>query len=450
MYANRALDKCLRSMSESCAGLIEERLNDGAYLARIQMPVFKNGQLASSRTEETTDYRKLRHDAATNQRWTDYDAFNASVDIVKNDAEKLRGDGPHDEGPGDFARKQLALFVAQLAKDGGHKSPVALRATLSRFCGHLSDLHHTTYIAPLYNVQGDFSAMRLALNLHVRKATTDEYARIVRLQSVPVREIDTYRRRLKFVLSYHVPGSPSKDALQKAISEYSLAVNLLKLFKYGYPQFGRVYEIESEHMEAGRIESTQSYYENPTAFRETRVTKNDARRFGEFYCTVVKRIGDDKKRQFVSNAIGRFGMAYVHRSPANKIVDYVISLEALLTSSAGDTALKLAHRTAALYADTDTERVETWEFMKQAYNFRSGIVHGSKKRTVTMRSSTLSIEDVEQRLHRIAKKSIPRMIGLLGSYKNQNEVLCALDRSIYDRKEMHNIRKAWGPKSRYG
>ena len=449
MYANRALDKCLRSLSESCAGLIDERLNDGAYLARVRVPVFKNGQLTDSRTQETTDYRKLRHDVANNKRWTDYDAFNASVDIVKNDAGKLRGDGPHDEGPDDFARKQLALFVAQLAKDGGHKSPAALRAALSRFCDHLSDLRHTTYIAPLYNVKGDFT-MRLAPNLHVRKATADEYGRIVRLQSVPVREIDTYRRRLKFVLSCSVPGSPSKDALQEAIKTYSLAVSLLKLFKDGYPQFGRVYEVESEHMDAGRIESTQSYYENPTAFKETRMTKNDARRFGEFYRTVVKRIGEDKKRQFVSNAIGRFGMAYVHRNPANKIVDYVISLEAMLMSSPGESTLKLAHRTAALYADTDAERVETWEFMKQAYNFRSGIVHASKERPFKMRSSIVSVEEVELWLHKIAKRSIPRMIGLLGSYKSQDDILGALDRSVYDRKEMRSVRKAWGPKPNHG
>lgn len=444
MYRNSNLDKYLRKMSKNCAELIDEMLDDRTYVTHTQVPVFKNGYLASTRNEKVIDYRKIRFAVTRNKQWTGNSSFNICKNILKSDVTILRGDGPHDDDPDDFAVKQLALFVAQLAKDNGHKSPTKFRTTLSKFYCHLrADLHQTTYIAPLYSVKGGFSMIRLPPNLHVREVTVNEYSRIVRLQSIHMRELDQYQRRLKFVLSCNLPGPPSKDLLQKAISDYSLALSLLKLFKDGYPQFGRVYEIESEYMDVGRIESTPSYYENPTEFKEIQMSKADVKKFEMFYHAVTKKRNEIKKPEFLFNAIARFGMAYVHRSSSNKIVDYVISLEALLTDSPGESTLKLAHRTAALYADTDSERVDTWEFMKQVYGFRSGMVHKSEERPVKIRSATIGVDDVESRLYKITKRSIHRMIGLLGPYKKQKEILDALDRSIYDRKEMGMVRKMW-------
>ena len=442
MYINKRLDQYLRKLSEDCADLIDARLNDRSYAIRVNTPVRKNDKLVSIREEHSTDYHKFLHDVKNNELWKSYSHFTISKNILKSKY-KLRSNS-HDDELDHFAHTQIALFVTQLAKHGGHKSPIALRHTLSKFWKHLNkDLHNTTYIAPLYNIMGDFSTIQLTNNICVRPVTEEEYSKIVRLQSVPLREIDTYRKRLKFVLSCSMPGSPSADLVQQATSEYSFVVNLLKLFTDGYPQFGRVYEVESEHLDVGMIEPQGSYYENPTAFKETTINKNNARRFEAFYCMAIKRLDAVKNPEFMRNAIARFGMAYVHRTPSNKIVDYVISLEALLVPDPGESTQKLAHRTAALYADTDLQRAETWEFIKQAYSFRSGIVHKSQERPIKIRSSTLGVEDVEAILHKIAKESILRMLGLMGSYKNQKDILSVLDRSIYDRNEMREVRKAW-------
>ena len=443
MYANENLNKCLRGLSESCAGLIEERLHDGSYAVRAKAPVFENGQLVSCRITEAVDYCKIRHDAANNECWTAYAQFNSALNILKKDVKKLRGGAPHDKVPGDFARRQLALFVAQLAKDGGHKSPAALRATLSKFCKHLNGLDHVTYISPLYNVSGDFSTICLEPYLHIREATAEEYSRIVNLQDVPMDEIDPCRRRLKFVLSWSLPRLPTHIALSIATSAYSFALGVLKMFKDGYPQFGSVYEIESEHIDACGIGYPQSYYENPDAPIESQLTKNDARRLEVFYTTIVKNITTGEDNSSILNAIERFSMAYVHRAPNNRILDYVISLEALLAPSHKDLSSKLASRTATLYADTDVERVETQEFIKQAYNFRNGIVHESTPRSFKKGSSTLSIEEAESKLYDIGKKSILRFISLLGSYKNWEAVLCVLDLSTYEGNKMRDIKRVW-------
>ena len=449
MDGNMDLDKHLNNLSENCAEIIDEMLDDVTHTMQAWVPVFKNGQLASTRRENATDYRKIRHIVMMDKRWTDNPAFIASKKILMNEAKALRGDGQHHDKPDDFATKQLALFVAQLAKSKKERSAASFNDTLSKFHSHLNaNLRHTTYITPLYSVRGDFT-IRLAPDLHVRKATAEEYYRIIRLQNVQVRELDQYQRRLEFVLSCRMPGPTNKAQSQKVTSAYSFAVSLLKLFKDGYPQFGRVYEIESEYMEVGKIELIESYYENPTAFKEVQMTKSDAQQFEVFYQTVIQKPNKVKNAEFLNSAIARFGMAYMHQNVTNKILDYVISLEALLTNSRSESTFRLAHRTAALYADTDCERVHTWEFIKQAYAFRSGVVHESKERRITMHGKPITNDRAEHMLHKIVKKSIHRMVGLLGPYEKQEHILAALDRSMYDRIEMDAIRKTWRPIKSY-
>ena len=445
MDKNGDLDTHLKNLSENCAEFMDEMLDDVTHVMQVWVPVFKNGQLASTRKENSTDYRKIRHAVMRDKRWTDDAAFIASKKILIREENALRGNGQHHDEPAHFATKQIALFVAQLAKNKKERSATAFNYTLSKFYDHMNaNLSHTTYIAPLYSVKGDFT-IRLAANLHVREVTEDEYSRIVRLQNTQIRELDQYQRRLKFVLSCKLPGPTNRTRLQKVTSIYSFAISLLNLFKDGYPQFGRVYEIESEHMEVGRIELMKSHYENPAAFKEMRMTKGDASQFATFYQTVIQKPKKVKKVEFLNSAVARFGMAYAHQNVANRIVDYVISLETLLTTSPGESRLKLAHRTAALYADTDSGRVCTWEFIKQAYGFRSGMVHESKGRPVIMFGTPITSDKVVSILHKIAKESIHRMVGLLGQYEKQKDILNALDRSIYDRKEMGAIRKMWRP-----
>ena len=443
-FEDEKLHDYLKRMSESCDGAIDNILKDPKYKIRAPVPRFKNGFLSDIREEEIIDYRKIRFDVQKCRLLKD-SFFVKSKDILIQSAMKLGIGCLQDNDQDDFAKGQLALFVAQFAKDKRRMTPASVfDTTLSKFYNHLSaNLCSTTYITPLYSVRGDFSEIILDKNLRIREIAEHEYSRLVRL-SIPMKEIDHNQRRLKFVLSCSVSG-PSDKRLQEAMRIYSFVLDLLKLFKDGYPQLGRVYEIESEHLEVGKIESTSSSYENPPVFKQVQIGKKDRQVFAEFYSIVTKRRDEISKPEFLLNSIERFGMAHVQRTSANKIVDYVISLETLLTNSPGESTLKLAHRTTALYADTDAERVETWELMKRAYSFRSGMVHKSKGRPVKIRSTNMRDADVARILDKIAKKSIYRMIGLLEKYKKQEDILDALDRSIYNRKEMDDIREKWRP-----
>lgn len=444
MRVNRYLTQHLKKLSQFCSDLVEEMLNDDKYRALAHVPVFKKEQLTDIvRRPDALDYRKMRYDIEHDKRWTDAPPFKIAKNILKNDSRTLRGNEPHYDNDDDFATKQIAMFAAQLAACGGHKTHDAFRTTLSKFYGHLgSNMTHTTYVTPLYSVNGDFSEIRLSPELRIRRVTDVEYSKIVRLD-LTMEDIPMYQRGLRFVLVCRKPGPPSKQLQQEATSRYILALNVLRLFKDGDPQFGRVYESESEYMDVGSIEALRSHYENPVAFKKIRMSETDVRKFESLYGMIAKKVGGQKKSEFLHNVINRFGMAHMHRTHAGKIVDYVIALEALLTDSPGESTLKLAHRTAAICADTDSDRVDTWEFIRRAYNFRSGIVHKSEERQIKIRSSVMEVGDVDSRLHVITKKSILRMMALLDMYKAQKDVLDALDRSMYNRKELSRLQKIW-------
>lgn len=444
MRADRYLTQHLKKLSQLCSGLIEEMLDGEKYRTQAHVPSFDKGRLVKIiQQQDSLNFRKMRYDIERDKRWTGSPSFKIAKNILKNRAEELRGGGSHYDDDDVFATKQIALFVTQLALRGGHKDHDAFRATLSKFYRHLSNcLKHATYVTPLYNTGGDFSEIKLSPNLRIRRVTDAEYSKIVRLDTA-MENVPIYKRRLRFVLVCREAGPPSKQLQQEATSKYVLALNALRLFKDGDPQFGRVYGIESEHMDVGTIETLQSHYENPVAFKEVGLSGTDVRKFESFHSMMAKRLEDPKRSGFLHNVISRFGMAHMHRMHANRIVDYVIALEALLTDSPGESTLKLAHRTAAICADTDSDRVNTWEFIKRAYNFRSGIVHKSEERKITVRSSVMEVKDVDSRLHGITKKSILRMVALLGTYKSQKDVLDALDRSMYDRKELARLQKTW-------
>ena len=441
---DKNLRKYLKSFAENCTGMLESLKDDNRYVKTVKVPIFLNEQLADIVEETRTDYSKIMFDIKTGKHLTDNPHFKIVMNILKFKLKNTQKNGmPKTQDLGRIAIEQLSRFVIQYMKEMNTNPTIAFRRAMSSFSKHLeNNLFSTLYITPLYSVTGDFNMIRFSPSLYIRKVTMDEYSKIVRLQNLPLGEIDQYQRRLKFILACNIPNDTA-DLQSEALRQYAFVLNLLKLFKNGYPQFGRTYMLDSEHLDTGKIELIPSHYENITSYDPVRITAQDAKLFCAFYKNVKKKCAEIKKPEFLINSIGRFGMAYTHRTIPNKIVDYVISLEVLLTDSPGESTMKLAHRIAALYGDTDGEMLESWELMRAAYNFRSGIVHASKEREIKIRSREVPIKEVSDRLHRMAKKSIVRTISLLDTYKKQREILDVLDQSVYDRKRIFTLRKAW-------
>lgn len=434
----------LEQLSDDCAHVLDSLKYDDKYVKIIKIPIFRNGYLIGIGEERRTDYGRIMFNIKTGKHLTENSHFKIAKNILES---KLKNSKKKDiskmQDLGKIAVEQLSRFIIQYMKERDSNPAIAFKKTISSFNKHLDyNLFSTVYVTPLYSVTGDFDMIRFSSSLYIRKATVDEYSKIVRLQNLPLKEIDQYQRRLKFILVCNV-SNDIEDLQSEALQEYAFVLNLLKLFKDGYPQFGRTYMLDSEYLDTGKIELIPSHYENITSYDPVKFTRQDAKRFYAFYKNIEKKCVGIKNPEFLTNSIWRFGMAYTHRTISNKIVDYVIALEVLLTDSPGESTIKLAHRIAALCGDTDDEMLESWEFMRAAYSFRSGIVHASKERKIKIQSRTVPVNEISNKLHKMTKKSILRVINLLDTYEKQREILDALDQSVYDRKRIIHLRKAW-------
>lgn len=98
--------------------------------------------------------------------------------------------------------------------------------------------------------------------------------------------------------------------------------------------------------------------------------------FKEFLRAFASR---EKILPHVGIALRRFADGYERLKPEDKIIDYMIGLEALyLQDGAGELSYRLAHRTSVLLCRERLERQRLFKAMNKSYNLRSKIVHGSK------------------------------------------------------------------------
>ncbi len=162
-----------------------------------------------------------------------------------------------------------------------------------------------------------------------------------------------------------------------------------------------------------------------------------------FYKNIYNKLLEND-RLTILYTLRRFGLAHDHNNEKEKILDYVIALESLLTTGAGDTTTKIAHRMSALLSNNDDQMLEIWKFSKNVYQIRNSIVHGVEHRKKDR--NQLKDDDLEKitaKLQKYSQIAILRILALLNKYSNQKNILCELDASVYDRKKLRKLRSIW-------
>ena len=441
MSNTRSIDKYLRPLLNDSIEIIYDLLKDTKYTKTVKIPIFKDDHLISIKEESRIDYHKL---SRAIQHKTDL-STKASFKIARNTLEaRFANKLGIDEEIDKRVIEQLTNLIAQFAKDITFCPSSAMKKSLTAFSQHLDyDLMSFLYVIPLYNIKGNFSSMRLSEDLHIRRITRNEYSEIIHLKNTLFKDITSYQRQLKFVMVCRISES-SKDSLAEAIQKCVFATNLLRLLKGGFPQFGRMYSFDSEYMDVGKIVPILHYYESSIMNGSSiMLTKQDAKQFSKFYADIQKILTGIKKPEFLINSIERFGKALRHKNASNQIVDYVISIESILASSPGESRLKLAHRVSALCGNTDIKRLWLWEFMKEAYGFRSGMVHSSEERNFKIQSKCVEPKQISDHMYKITRISILRIMYMLHRYSKQSDIIDELDRSMYDRNRLKKLEQLW-------
>jgi hypothetical protein len=106
--------------------------------------------------------------------------------------------------------------------------------------------------------------------------------------------------------------------------------------------------------------------------------------FGESLTKVLDfKVYDKDPYNNIKNAVHRFNYAYQRRTGEDSVIDYVIALEALLSSNQdGNTdsiRYRISLRATKLLEDNPAKRSEKFNEVKKMYDRRSSIVHGSRR-----------------------------------------------------------------------
>jgi hypothetical protein len=150
-------------------------------------------------------------------------------------------------------------------------------------------------------------------------------------------------------------------------------------------------------------------------------TRNKAERFKTFW----EAFDSSTRPEYFEMAISRFSyatdMIATKSLWAYRPVEYVTSLEALLTHDEPEISYKLPLRAVALLGGSKKERVFTFEFLRQAYTVRSKVVHGAEARQLRkvlpmkINHSSLNPNEVNDMLHTLCQRSLRSVFGLLRS-----------------------------------
>ena len=127
-------------------------------------------------------------------------------------------------------------------------------------------------------------------------------------------------------------------------------------------------------------------------------------------------------------AIRRFSQSNERESIEDKIIDFLISAEALFLSSGGsfqgELKYRLSHRAAMFIEDEAENQREVFNFMQKAYNVRSDIVHGREPNLPNNEHGTpYSLREFCNEIENHLRFSLKKAIKIAESAKSSNNVI---------------------------
>lgn len=422
-------------------------ISNKTYEKQIKIPHIENNTLVKLNTVQTIDYRKLVHHLK--KKYKKMSKINPLVIILQNILQEMTNtieknlDSKFDVERDVLKNEELFNFILYYVQEFGleykHSNFKKIFAKFEKYIEREFYVYY--YLVPIYNLYGDFLKIKLSDDLWIREIFQNEYTKIVNIQNCVMNDIPNHQRKLKYVVVCRLVRNKGSNLSRDALKKFENVINALRLFKSGNSQFGSLYLSKSEIWHVNDLQKIKQNYERPSSLFKIILNKNEDKKFIVFYKHLTNRIHLLNKSNFLESSIRRFGMAFYHKKPVDKIVDYVICLESLLLEGPGESTLKLSHRLAALLGRSDKERLEIWYFIKTAYNFRSGYLHKTEERNFIIDSVNIGLDIAAKKLEEYSKEAICRIITLLSEFFNQKSIIKELDESIYDRNRLKNILK---------
>ena len=261
------------------------------------------------------------------------------------------------------------------------------------------------------------------------------------IQKSPHDTIPPYQLNLKCVLI--CKHERMFGAEKKIISNNEHILGALKLFNSGDPIFGGLYSRMSDTWDIGTLKNFGWEPIKQSTSNTIQLNHVIIKKLRLFYKNIYDEFSEND-RLTILYTLRRFGLAHDHNDDKEKILDYVIALESLLTTGAGDTSIKIAHRMSALLSNNDDQMLEIWNFSKNVYQLRNSIVHGMEYRKKSRNQiKDIDLEKTTVSLQKYSQIAILRILTLLDKHLKHKNILDELDASVYDRKKLRKLRSIW-------
>ena len=166
---------------------------------------------------------------------------------------------------------------------------------------------------------------------------------------------------------------------------------------------------------------------NSTQERVT-LTQAEVASFQTFFDVLFPILESFKKNDVLNRAIlANYWMIKIRQNikPYDRLIFLVTALEALVSHHENELNYRISHRTASLLGETDDERLSIFLSIKEYYDLRSKVVHGTPKLEVKMYYTWY--------LQEIVRTLILKFFSLHNSgYTDSGKLLKDLDQSVFN------------------
>ncbi len=303
------------------------------------------------------------------------------------------------------------------------------------------------YFTPIFRL--DFPSNNRQKDVGDIKLTkiNEEQFKIIKESFVGDRFVPGYLHRLSYVLETTVPlqnDVEEEDSLAK--DKFQKFLNVGHLFSEGDLKLGPIYKNYTVWMNnSSKILNMSDIHIGPRIFK---LNANSIKELKKFYEEFLNLNLNNKDWSFLQVAIDRFSSSILREQPIDKIVDLNVSLECLF-SSAGETSLKIANRSAIMVGPDESTQEECWNFIKNTYRLRNDILHGRKGNEIDITNDVVELEkiiriSIKKFLNlskNLSKTDLKRQGKLNASTTIRDYLLNELDLGLINRLKLENFLK---------
>jgi len=226
------------------------------------------------------------------------------------------------------------------------------------------------FLFPLDNLHSDITNLVFDEKVSMRVLESDEIELLIkRNQQIP-----------SFLRSSSISNyclEEKADNMREAITMAYHPISALRLYKRGYvgiSSFIVPQDMPDVVAPLPPLTFLNTHCGSPVYFLDKREI-TDIKRFYEMYYELSRDLRDQR----LGLALRRFNMSFSAPNLEDKLINYIIALEALFLPGESEKAFRLKVYMITFLGEGLPERKkEIWDYIDLAYKLRSGIIHGNK------------------------------------------------------------------------